>query len=405
MRVLILDTIHGATEIGQAYAKRGHEVDIVDIYRGTTPAVLQEALGTHYDLVAAPVHMDPDHPLVRRAGPALISHHAAVRRLLGPDCPRPLIEITGARGKTTTAHALAHILGGPGVLHTSAGTYAFPGKLFLFQKSIAPASVLSAARSARETGGFLVAEESLGVTGAGDLAIITSQEDYLIATGKKRAIVAKAASFRYAFRLLAAPGVDYPGKNVVHLEDIARCSGDTCTVFWQGSEWTVKNPLFLLPPYHIPLMLAAGAAALLGRDPAPLATFEALPGRLSVTRHGQSVTIDNSNSGTNPATTACAARYARYLAPGACLTLVIGQAEGDGKVCEGFSAAQVAEAIDEVRPSRVILVGRLPSDVQVCSARHLPEIASVCSTFSEARDRARELDDGGATVLSVKTWR
>lgn len=405
MRVLILDTIHGAADIGQAYAERGHSVDIVDIYRGTTPDVLRQALGTHYDLVAAPVHTDPDHPLIHRAGPALITHHAAVRRLLGPDCPRPLIEITGARGKTTTAHALAHILGGPGVLHTSAGPFTLPTKKILFQKSIAPASVLAAARSAREIGGFLVAEESLGVTGAGDLALITSQEDYPIAAGKKRALQAKAASFRYAFRLLAAPGIDYPGKNVVHLEDIATYRGDACTIAWHGAAWTVKNPLFLLPPYRTPLMLAAGAAALLGRDPAPLATFEALPGRLSVTRNGQSVTIDNSNSGTNPATTACAARYARYLAPGASLTLVIGQADGDGKVCEGFSAAQVAEAIEEVRPSRVILVGRLPSDVQTCSARHLPEIASVCSTFTEARNRARELDDGGATVLSVKTWR
>jgi UDP-N-acetylmuramyl pentapeptide synthase len=405
MRVLILDTIHGAEEIGRAFADRGHDVDIVDIYRGTTPDVLQEAHGTHYDLVAAPVHTDPDHPLVRRAGPALITHHAAVRRLLGPDCPRPLIEITGARGKTTTAHALAHILGGPGVLHTSAGTFAFPTKQLLFQKSIAPSSVLAAARSARTIGGFLVAEESLGVTGAGDLAIITSHEDYPIAARKKRAMDAKAASFRYAFRLLAAPGVVYPGKNVVHLEDIARFTGDACSILWQGSEWTVKNPLFLLPPYRVPLMLAAGAAALLGRDPAPLATFEALPGRLAVTREGQSVTVDNSNSGTNPSTTACAARYARYLAPGASLTLVIGQAEGDGKVCEGFTAAQVAQAIEAVGPSRVILVGKLPSDVQACTSRQLPEIASVCNTFAEARDRARELDDGGATVLSVKAWR
>ncbi|PKG31223.1 MAG: coenzyme F430 synthase, partial [Methanoregula sp.] len=73
MRVLILDTIHGAEEIGRAFADRGHDVDIVDIYRGTTPDVLQEAHGTHYDLVAAPVHTDPDHPLVQRAGPALIT--------------------------------------------------------------------------------------------------------------------------------------------------------------------------------------------------------------------------------------------------------------------------------------------------------------------------------------------
>ncbi len=58
----------------------------------------------------------------------VISHHEAVRQLLGKNTPEPMIEITGARGKTTTAHALAFLMEGPGILHTSTGTYQLPGK-------------------------------------------------------------------------------------------------------------------------------------------------------------------------------------------------------------------------------------------------------------------------------------
>ena len=84
---------------------------------------------TTYDLVVAPVHLDPTHPLLARrsAREPVISHHEAVRRLLDGQVPQPMIEITGAQGKTTTAYALAHLLPGPGILHTSTGTYAMPG--------------------------------------------------------------------------------------------------------------------------------------------------------------------------------------------------------------------------------------------------------------------------------------
>ena len=119
-----------------------------------------------------------------------------------------MIEITGAQGKTTTAHALAHLLTGPGVLHTSTGTYEMPEKRLIFKKSITPASVLDAAQKAVSMRGWLIAEESLGVTGAGDLAIITSPDDYLCAAGKKSALKEKAASAQKSRRLLMAVSLE-----------------------------------------------------------------------------------------------------------------------------------------------------------------------------------------------------
>src|SRR5208283_5588967 len=235
---------------------------------GTTPDVEQRAAKTTYDLVVAPVHLDPAHPLISRRKEPVISHHDAVRKLLDDKVPRPMIEITGAQGKTTTAHALAHLLPGPGVLHTSTGTYEMPENRLLFKKSITPVSVLDAAEKAVSCGGWLVAEESLGVTGAGDLAIITSPLDYRCAAGKKSALAEKVASAQKSRQFLVAPGVPAGAHaGVVRLDDVATISGPTCTISVGGHSGTFTNPLLTLPGYRVPLALAGTAALLFGYDP------------------------------------------------------------------------------------------------------------------------------------------
>jgi UDP-N-acetylmuramyl pentapeptide synthase len=395
MQVLVLDTIHGGSAIAAAYAAAGATADAVDVYRGTTPDAENRAKTGQYDLVTAPVHLDPDHPLLFSRKTPVITHHEAVRRLLGTALPHPMIEITGAQGKTTTAHALAHILPGPGVLHTSAGTYRFPEHRFLEKSSITPASVLSAAAHAREAGGWLVAEESLGVTGAGDLAIITSDKDYRCAQGKKSALAVKLASVRESPRVLLAPGIAAPGaENAVHFEDIAEVSGTSCTIRHGSRTFTFDNPFLRLDGYRTPLALAGAAAVLLGYDPALLATFPGIPGRMSRRVIGDVTIIDNANSGTNAETTIEAARYARACSGRKELTLVIGQAESDGKVCEGFPEDAVARAIRAIEPDAVIRVGGSPAPG-----------STVCTSLFEAEKKALETTTSGAIVLAVKTWR
>lgn len=405
MHVLVLDTIHGGKEIGAAYREAGHSADVVDVYKGTTPDELREAGHRHYDLVVAPVHLDPDHPLLARRTVPVITHHEAVHQLLGGHLPPPMVEITGVQGKTTTAHALAHILPGNGVLHTSAGTYTCPANHLLFKKSITPASVIAAARYARQVPAWLVAEISLGVTGAGDLAIITSPDTYAFAGGKKSAIQEKIASTIHAKRVLVAEGVSPDQKNVIHVEEVARCDGMQCTVEMEGMKCVLENPLFLLPPYRVPLMLAAAAAMILQVSPAPLNHFTALPGRMSLSREKGVIIIDNANSGTNVTTTLCAARYARHYARAGDLTLVIGQVEGDGAVCEGFSFSQIADAIDKVRPTSIVWVGRFPGPGTDLYEPLKGKVDAVCTTLEEGRDTAVRITGKGSIVLSVKTWR
>ena len=405
MQILVLDTIHGGREIRDAFAEAGHTVDAVDVYTSTTPELFSAAKDRDYDLIVAPVHLDPDHPLLARQKCPVITHHEAVRQLLGEDLPAPMIEITGARGKTTTAHALAHVFLGKGILHTSTGTYSYPAKTVLWKRSITPASVIPAVKYAKAMPGWLIAEESLGVTGAGDLAIITSPEDYVFANGKKCAIKAKLASAARAKRILVADNIPCRYENVTRVQDVARCDGMVCTVEEGGMKFILKNPLFALPPYRMPMMLAAAAAMMLRVNPTPLNHFAALPGRMSVTSEQGLVVVDNSNSGTNVVTTLCAARYARHCAGITDLTLVIGQSASDGAVCEGFSPDQIAFAIEKILPRHVIWVGPFPEPGTDAYKAAGGRVDAVCPDLAEGKRIALEKTTGGSVVLAVKTWR
>ncbi len=308
MHILVLDTIHGGKVIGEEFAARGDRVDCVDVYRGESNPDVTTALTRNYDLIVAPVHLDPNHPLLHFSRAPVISHHEAVRQLLGEKTPETMIEITGARGKTTTAHALAFLMGGTGILHTSTGTYRYPEKKWLSQSSITPGSVLAAARMACGIQGWLIVEESLGITCSGTLGIITSDEDYFFAAGKKSALGIKVASAQQCKLLLLAKNI--PGdylERVVHIEDVAACEGTECSLTIAGKTCRFSNPLLALPGYRSPLMLAAAAAMLLGKDPEPLSSFSALPGRMSVSYDQGVLVVDNANSGTNLATTVEAA--------------------------------------------------------------------------------------------------
>ena len=172
----------------------------------------------------------------------------------------------------------------------------------------------AAADLAHSIHGWLVAEESLGVSGAGDLSIITSSGDYPIAAGKKSALAAKTASAHNARSVLLAENIpEFCNGQGIHIEDVAACDCEECRITLPDASGRFSNPLLAVPGYHTPLMLAAAAAMILGIDPAPLSSFCALPGRMSVSRESGLLVVDNANSGTNAATTISAARYARQL--------------------------------------------------------------------------------------------
>jgi UDP-N-acetylmuramyl pentapeptide synthase len=317
-----------------------------------------------------------------------------------------MIEITGSRGKTTTAHALAYLMKGPGILHTSTGTYRFPEKEMISQSSITPASVLAAVRMALDINGWLIVEESLGISSAGTLGIITSSEDYSFAAGKKSALQSKIDSTKNCRQVLLAEQISSPSlSGVVHIEDVASVKDMECSLSLSSKTCRFSNPLLLLPVYRNSLVLAAAAAMMLGLDPESLSFFSALSGRMSVSFEEGVPVVDNSNSGTNLAATVEAAQYARKISGKDAVTLVIGQVTGDGAVCEGFSFKQIYESISQVRPAQVIWVGTVPKPGTAEFTKLEPLISAYEVTLKKARASALRLSTEGSIVLAVKTWR
>lgn len=398
MDLLVLDTIHGGAVLADELALRGHRVEAVDVYR--EPGKLPDP--QDFDVVVAPVHLDPAHPLVIGAGDRVISHHEAAGRCLADHRPRLLVEVTGARGKTTTAFAIAETMDGPGVLHTSAGTFRYPERRLLWRRSITPAQVLPAARAAAALEGWCVAEESIGVTGAGDLAVLTSPDDYTCAAGTRSALACKLASVASAPRLLVADGVEAAHPQLFRAASLAPCDGGT------GASLAVpfKNPLVALPAYRNAVQLAAAAARLLGSDARRLATMGPVPGRLAARVEAGRTIVDDANSGTTRLTACEAAAYAHVLVPGLPLSLVVG--EEHRAVCDGFPPGDVAEAVSAVDPGLAVIVG--PPSLRGAALNGLASrgwSGAVLEAGTLDAGKAAALWAGGAgpVVLAVKTWR
>ncbi|UUX92088.1 coenzyme F430 synthase [Methanoplanus endosymbiosus] len=404
MNILVLDTIHGGEEISRHLISSGHKTDAVDVYRHKSGISEDDALLKSYDLTASPVHLDPDHPLLKKDC-RIISHHQAAAIIIRDNKPELMVEITGARGKTTTAHALAHVLrehNSRGLLHTSKGTAEFPGGKILWKKSITPASVIDAALYAHENGLWLIAEESLGVTGAGDIGILTSKDDYPIASGKKSAIEAKTKSLKNSGMVITAPGEDPVGNTgAVHSEDITEVKDGICRYSHNGIKGTFKNPLLEITGYKKALQTAAATACILGIDPACLKDFLALEGRMSSGKRGSNIIIDNSNSGVNIETTLDAVRYAGKISPKGDLTLVIGL-EADN-ICEGFPPGEILDAIRQSGADKIVLAGRAARLKK--EAERLAGCVALSSGLSDGITTAEKMTENGLIVLSVKTWR
>jgi len=381
MKVLVLDTIHGGTILAEALLRNGDDVDALDVYRGVglTP---EEAASRKYDLITSPVHLDPAYPLLDTKTP-VISHHEMTRRLAG-ELPPTVIEVTGAKGKTTTSFALASLFETKGVLHTSRGTYVYPEGTFLWKKSITPASVLLAAGGAKtQRAEWLVAEVSAGVTGIGTLGVLTSPDDYLIAAGKKSALAAKLESLAKCKTVLVPKGVPLQkGWHVI--DDLVSVEGDVLS--WDGGSF--KNPLLTLAGYREPLKCAAAAGLLLGLDPGRLAEFTAIEGRMQYYIEDGVPFLDNANSGTTRETTLAAAAYLRRLVPGKEIVLVIG--EEHKAVCEGFQDEAIRQTITDIAPIHTISVSK---------SGGLNFAASKSQALSAAKEH------NAAVLLAVKTWR
>lgn len=371
----MLDTIHGGSVLAEALIRKGYDVDALDVYRGGFLSA-DEARARKYDVITAPVHLDSDNPLLHIQ--EVISHHEMTAKLCGT-LPIPLIEITGSRGKTTTAFAISHVMGRNGIIHTSRGT--FHDDTLLFKKSITPASLLFAVTSAeKQKADWIVVEESLGVAGCGCLGILTSTEDYPICSGKRSALAAKLASLKRCSKVLVPAGIEKE-TGWISVDELVTAEGDSI----KYAEGSFSNSLVTIPVYQNALKFAAATALLLGKDPSVLASFHAVEGRMRLYEEDGVPVLDNANSGINASISKEAGTYLKSIA-GKDIFLVIG--EEKHAVCDGFSQQSIDDVISFLQPKEVFFV----------SENHLFEEAK-----AEAIEKAKKYS--GSVLLAVKGWR
>lgn len=414
LHILILDTIHGGIPLGEALSAQGHSVEYVDVYRGdlSIPGSItpDEALLRKYDLLIYPVHLDPAHPILRSLFCPSINHHQAVRWILGEKaqkCRRfesQIVEISGARGKTTTATALAFILEGFGILHTSRGTFRYPNGDLIRKMSITPSSLISVFSQLTDSG-WLIGEISLGFTGISDLAILTSADDYHIAGGRLSAWECKKKSSWYCQQILVPPDVSTGHDTEINAGDLVTIVGTRCQYSYKDLSGEFSNPLFLLDGYKVPLQLACAAALILGKKPDKLQDFLAIPGRLQILKDENGLIIDNANSGASLRSTREAISILRQLNCNKPFSLVIGQEERS--VCDNFPTDDIIAVIREGKPSKVFLIAgddRIDTAAiqSYCSKSEIP--LTVVQDMVEGTDIARNVKNF-AIVIAVKTWR
>ena len=212
-KIAVFDINHGGLSIANRLKKYGAEVSVFDVYEKASAENLKKYADENeyrvsasaedlekgdFEIACLPIHLSPENIFYKKAeelGLPMITHHEMVGRILRSDervADMNLIEITGVRGKTSTAILLAQMLAYKNkvVLHTSEGlSYWEKGKREMIAPgiSITPAYIPDMIDIIINRGykpDILIFEISLGYTGAQDIGVLTeAQPDYLIGGG------------------------------------------------------------------------------------------------------------------------------------------------------------------------------------------------------------------------------
>ena len=315
--ILVVDLTHGGLTIAEELCKIGADVTALDIYKSYITKrseevdspdynVINDISGDiDYDIIVSPVHSPILNP-IQSEDPRVISHHEIAGIILRDILKEVnIIEITGVKGKTSTASLLTDIFAEAGmtvVSSTSIDVSYREGedKTVLGRPSITPANAIKVAHMTSDRGldpDLFIFELSLGFIGAGRTGILTSvRYDYPVAGKKLSAVACKiytANYFRNA-RLILDPDA---------YEEYADDLKGVKTIRYETSD-TIQLADTIFGHTHIKNALAAMTAArcngiekeIIERA---LSSSRGVPGRMEMSYESGKMVINNSNPAMN----------------------------------------------------------------------------------------------------------
>jgi coenzyme F430 synthetase len=428
--VAVLDTIHGANEICKKLREIGAAAIAINIYHNTpTPDVIDS-----FDVVITPVHAHT--ALVARAQALdipVLTHHQAVGQLVRQtEVLRDALvfEVTGVKGKTSTAALLSNVYADRKLLTlTSLGLEVSENGRYIAKKrlSITPASILTAIDLAKEFDfdpEVYIFEVSLGGTGLADINIITTLlPEYEIAQHTKTSTLAKLQMITNAkaSSCLIAPTKAAPlikhncclntfgdgsanvryestrsNEAMIAYSDLERMDGSLAS----GELHFALSGYFDFKSYENSLLSFAAAALSANLSPetisSQLSHFKGVLGRMAAATLNGRFLIDNSNSGLDELSIKQAIQYGlTFKKAGHKVVLIIGM---EANVCEGIATEALISLTESDALDHVVFVS---DQVQT-----LREGIVQTNNLESALRKALKLTNANDVIIScVKMWR
>jgi UDP-N-acetylmuramyl pentapeptide synthase len=328
-KFIVLDINHGGDYLASILKDRGYEVIVYDIYqtRGEKRqelnkkniGVIDSVERDHIDYtVVHPVHC-PNHFLSSFSNSNKMTHHELVKFLFNGK--NNVIEITGSKGKTTTAHILAYLLSFEDdvFINSSMGFETIlKGKAKLIDDNNSISAGYTAKILSEYNNSPQILEESLGICGVGNISILTSTNPvYPIKGGNGNSLEAKKQLFELSEKNIIIDGkdkiandlADEYGKEVfriwedvrIELPDYLEIGKDIhYSIYFKDFELKSKfNGKYILAGYVNPILFSTMALKILNKDLEKtseyLSQFNGVVNRLSVVNgNGYTKIIDKS---------------------------------------------------------------------------------------------------------------
>lgn len=330
-KFIVLDINHGGDYIASILKDRGYEVIVYDIYQTKGEKrqelnkkniqVVNSVERDYFDYtIVHPVHC-PDYFLSSFSNNKKLSHHEIVKFLINGK--NNVIEITGSKSKTTTAHILAFLLSFDDevFINSSMGfeTY-LKGKTRVINENNSISAGYTAKILSENNKKFQVLEESLGICGVGNISILTSTYPiYKIKGGNSNSLEAKKQLFKLSEGKIIIDGkdkiandlADKYGKEVIRiwedvrieLPDYLEIGKDVhSSIYFKDLELQPKfNGNYLLAGYANPILFSIMALKILDKDLGKmsehLTMFNGVTNRLSVVKDNDFTKIIDKSGG------------------------------------------------------------------------------------------------------------